>query len=714
MTDDIYELAARDLMRFADPFTEASIKTSAKGYKIALTRFGRELGFEIDKSNGRVAPVNKKSVATFSSVNSLLASPEFADLPSLVRTQLRAYKAPKDMIPVAISLGGEGQISSISDRVAQKANGLELYLLDGPAGIGKTFQIGRAVHEQAEKAVRGAAIPPILHVSSQGRRLSNLSDVLARATQDLGARFSGGQVPILVKRGLLAIAIDGFDELVDADGYDDAWMALKAFMGDLDGSGKVILAARDTFVDEQELLTRIGENLDGLTLSKIHLRPSSADAAIEWLSKSPSWKAADLDAPITRDVLTEGSYTLRPFFLKELREAKGWKDVIESGPRTYLIHRYLKRESDLIAQQLGGVKGIEILPRLQSLFEEIALQMGERELDRIELEQLEFMTEFAFDGLLEPASIRKLAHKAGSFALLEISGVSQSRSFPHSEVRNYFLGMGIMRSLAAGSVPAVMRRGLLNAEHMQVFAEVMEAEPELARSGIVDVLLAKLASGDQVGTFSSNAGSLALLAASQGMVNRLDYIDAIDATFAGGVPELALAGSNVNRLDARDSDISRLQLSDSRIETLVVDDRTKLPAALDGVREVELHGSEQAVLLRGSEIAEWLSGKQAQGGQEFGSPAVLLMQRLARRVIRHHYLREKGGDDEATFMLQDSSWPLVKKILERHSRIEVISNKQMKGKNSLLFRILRPRDLLDESNAETVKILRDIRDAETG
>lgn len=714
MTDDRYELAARDLMRFADPFTEASIKASAKGYKISLVRSGRELGFEVDKSNGRVTPLHKKGAATFSSANSLLASPEFADLTSLVKTQLRAYKAPKDIIPVAISFSGEGQITSISDRVAQKTNGLELYLLDGPAGIGKTFQIGRAVYEQAEKAARGAAVPPILHVSSQGRRLSNLSDVLARATQDLGARFSGGQVPILVKRGLLAIAIDGFDELVDADGYDDAWMALKAFMSDLDGSGKVLLAARDTFVDEQELLARIGENLDGLTLNKIHLRPSSADAAIEWLSKSPGWKAADLAAPITRDVLAEGSYTLRPFFLKELREAKGWKDVIESGPRTYLINRYLKRESDLIAQQLGGVKGGEILPRLRLLFEEIALQMGEREIDRIELEQLEFMTEFAFEGLLDSVAIRKLAHKAGSFALLEISGVSQSRSFPHSEVRSYFLGMGILRSLAGGTVPAVMRRGVLNAEHMQVFAEVMDAEPELARSGVVGVLLAKLASGDQVGTFSSNAGSLALLAASLGMVNRLDYVDAIDATFAGGVPELLLAGSSVSRLDARDSDISRLQLSDSRIETLVVDDQTKLPPALDGVREVELHGSERAILLKGSEIAEWLSDKSAQDGENEGSSAILLMQRLARRVIRHHYLREKGGDDEATFMLQDPSWPIVKKVLEEHSRIEAISNKQMKGKNSLLFRILRPRDLLDESNVETMKIIRDITDAEAG
>lgn len=712
MIDEVAcELAARDIIRFSDPFTDANVKESQKGLKISLIRAGRELGYEIDKSSGRVSSIHRKGVA-FSSVNSLLASVEFADLPSLVKTQLRAYKIPKDMIPVTISSDEEGGISNISDFVAQKSEGIELYLLDGPAGIGKTFQIGRAVYEQAERAGRGAAVPPILHVSSQGRRLSNLNDVLARATQDLGARFSGGHVPILVKRGLLTIAIDGFDELVDADGYDDAWMALKAFIRDLEGSGKVVLAARDTFVDEQELLSRIGENFVGLTLNKIHLRPASAEAAIEWLSKSPGWKAADLAAPMTRDVLTEGSYTLRPFFLKELREAKGWKDVIESGPRTFLINRYLKRESDLIAKQLGGVKGLDIFPKLQSLFEEIALQMGEREVDWIELEQLEFMTEYAFDGFLDPSSIKKLAHKAGSFALLEISGVSQSRSFPHAEVRSYFIGLGILRNLSMESVPAVMRRGVLNAEHMQVFSEVIEAQPEVARSA-VDFLLSKLRAGDQTGSFSANAGSLALLAASLGMVARLDYIDVIDATFAGGAPQLLLFGSNVNRLDARDSDISRLQLSDSRIETLVVDSLTKLPSALDGVREVERHISNHAVLLKGSEIQSWLSQSQPEAHSSSNSGALLLMQRLARRVIRHHYLREKGGDDEATFMLQDPSWTIVKSVLEAHSRIDAISNKQMKGRNSLLFRILRPRELLDDSNEETISIIRDIVDAES-
>lgn len=41
---------------------------------------------------------------------------------------------------------------------------------------------------------------------------------------------------------------------------------------------------------------------------------------------------------------------------------------------------------------------------------------------------------------------------------------------------------------------------------------------------------------------------------------------------------------------------------------------------------------------------------------------------------------------------------LARYVLEAHGCIEAISNKQMKGQSSLLFRVLRERELLDYSN----------------
>jgi hypothetical protein len=49
---------------------------------------------------------------------------------------------------------------------------LQLLLIDGPAGVGKTSFIERMVYERAVDVT----LPPILHITSKGRRLSNLPD----------------------------------------------------------------------------------------------------------------------------------------------------------------------------------------------------------------------------------------------------------------------------------------------------------------------------------------------------------------------------------------------------------------------------------------------------------------------------------------------------------------------------------------------------------
>lgn len=697
---------AQDLIYFADPFTDPKVKNTSKGFRVAMVRNGRDVSYEVDENSGRVSLGHRKSVS-FSNVNSLIASEEFADLSLFSKTQLRAYKKPKLQIPVRLKFKGEFfEDGGLAGWLAERHEGLQLLLLDGPAGIGKTFQIETAVVEQAEKVAKGSMLPPILHVSSKGRRLSNLTDVLAWSTQALGAKFGAIHVPLLVRRGLLTIAIDGFDELVDADGYEDAWSALKNFISDIGHGGTLILAARDTFVDQQELLGRIGEETSKIHFSQINIRTAESERVISWLSKAPHWKANDITSETTREVLVDGSYTLRPFFLKELREAKGWKEVLEFGPRSFLINRYLERESKLIAKQLGVTPDL-MLPPLSLLFEEIALQMAEREVDWIEVEQLAFMTEYAYDGVLGESEIKKLAHKAGSFAFLEVADVGRARTFPHSEIRNYFLGRGILRSMACGSLPAVLRRGVLNAEHMDVFAEVMYSDIKLASEG-TNFLVSQLRAASQSESYSGNAGALALLSSSLGLVERLDYLDVVDATFAGGSPKLELGHSTIGRLDVRDSDISGLRIQDTHIDTLVANEHTRFSDINESVENLEFHEGDALTVIRGKlKVTKWVDDRRASqsvGGED--SSAVVLMERLARRVIRHHYLREKGGDDDATFLLQDENWPLVKNALEAYGRLEVITNKQMKGRNSVLYRILRPRELLDRREKDTQEILR--------
>jgi hypothetical protein len=70
-------------------------------------------------------------------------------------------------------------------------------------------------------------------VSAQGRALSNLKDALAAETGDLRATFTWDAIAPLTRRGLLVPIIDGFDELLGAAGYGDAFGSLREFLSDL-------------------------------------------------------------------------------------------------------------------------------------------------------------------------------------------------------------------------------------------------------------------------------------------------------------------------------------------------------------------------------------------------------------------------------------------------------------------------------------------------
>ena len=60
-----------------------------------------------------------------------------------------------------------------------------------------------------------------------------------------GLFYSG--VIRLIRRGLLAIAIDGFDELLAEIGFTEAYSGLGAFLRQLDGNGVVIASARSAY-----------------------------------------------------------------------------------------------------------------------------------------------------------------------------------------------------------------------------------------------------------------------------------------------------------------------------------------------------------------------------------------------------------------------------------------------------------------------------------
>lgn len=695
-----------DITAFSDPFSDVRIRNAKGKSIIEMTRNGRPLHCEIDSSSGRIT--NKRRAGVFGGIQGLLASEDFSNIRGFAATQMKALGAEKGAsIPTRINISGN-TIESVSlvDKIPDGGNKTSLILVDGPAGVGKTYQIKQMVRVQAQRVLSGKPAPPVLHITSHGRRLSNFKDVLAATTQDLNASFGARHVPILVRHGLLIAAIDGFDEMVDADGYEDSWLALRDFLSDVGSGGKVVLGARDTFVEEQELLKRIGRTSEKVALTMAHVLPVSSVDAVEWLRTSPKWKQADIDSQITKDILKDGSYALRPFFLSVLREAGGWSKINETGPRSYLVGSLVGREAKLIAQQIGGITAEVVAPVLNSLFQEIALEMASRENHFIELEHLAFLTEYAFDGVLEENSIRKLAHKAGSFALLEISGIKSKRKFPHTEIQYFFLGGSLLRSLEMKIIPSVLRRAIFVSEHLEAFSDVFVMDESAAKRA--SEFLASAVSGDMsMDGLSSNGGALLILGFSLGLLPRVDYLQVGDATLAGGAPNGLVNESNFSRLDATGADLSKVVFTSTNVATLVVDENTKFGQKIPAVESLEIRGRGLSRIERDSEkILQFITEHSVLADVPADNQCISLLEKIARRSLRQFYLKEASDDDDAAVLLKDAHWPRVKAVLNKYERIDVVKGKQMHGRPAPLVRIRNPASLLDSADPETKEIHR--------
>ena len=101
-----------------------------------------------------------------------------------------------------------------------------------------------------------------LYVSAQARALSNLRDAFAGETQDLRAAFTRDAIGALTRRGLLVPIIDGFDEMLGAAGYGDAFSSLQQFLAELAGGGVIVVSARSSFY-EVEFLTSTDTETEG-------------------------------------------------------------------------------------------------------------------------------------------------------------------------------------------------------------------------------------------------------------------------------------------------------------------------------------------------------------------------------------------------------------------------------------------------------------------
>ena len=284
-----------DLSPFADLGTEPP-RSNGKddAHVVRLVRNGAKLTLAF-RSDGRVIEESEGTERTHLTFRALLASSTFANLGRWADSQrvLLRKRVEEETIPIVGSIAGSddlnGDVTFLDGYLSQaweqspKPRSL-IVLVDGPAGIGKTTLIRSLAFRRSED-YRLQQRPLILHVESRGRMLRNITDLMAFSLQTLRLAVTYDQVPILVKHGLITLAVDGFDELGDPNGYELAWAQVNDLVQSSRGAGTLLFAGRETFISKDRMLNALTaidtsvDRLEAFSLKGYHKRPRLASTA---------------------------------------------------------------------------------------------------------------------------------------------------------------------------------------------------------------------------------------------------------------------------------------------------------------------------------------------------------------------------------------------------------------------------------------------------
>lgn len=723
-----------ELAVFADIGTEPP-RSMAHGNRhvIGMCRNGEELEFEFeDSGNGRVIEryPGGSMLRTHKSYRALLASENFGHLRRWADQQKKLLKEDlqesANRIPVQGLLSKtepqdgdtlvdiEGLDQVLSSTRQRGPESVHIMLIDGPAGIGKTKVIEFLAQSRAEDFLIKRR-PLILHVQSRGRVLTFLQDLIAFSLQRLRLTVTFDQLPVLVRHGLVTLAIDGFDELGDPNGYDLAWSQVNDLIAQVRGKGTLILAGRETFVGPERIEKDVRSLRTDDFVNALSLQPPYPDVARKWL-RNQGWHWKDMDS--IGPLLEPGSYALRPFFLAQVAKS----DIAETigsrpgNPLDLLIEWMIEREADKFGDPVEKAMDYEQRQAfVRRLLQEIACHLADDQTEAIDEVRIAWLAEFVSPEDIDQEVLRILKNRAAVLAFLENDDRLNYRRFAHSQLYNHFLGSAMIDAILDGEMPKFVRRNILGADFLGTFSELAlhaaESDPQRIRDFFRRVY-------DRVQTYSTvdrgprNLGALLITmipAMEETGDLRVEKLDVDDSLIQGTAPAAVLVESAVNQLDVRGADIRNVIFENCTIGTLIMDQTTRVPESCPVpalIRHERPGDGGGEVIGERERVEAWLSrhGRTRPGLQEADTglvpndlrdnDLVKLLGRVCRS--RSYWIPEdKPERDRIHDFVRNPRWPDVFELLKRHDFL-VERDLQSSGGGNAFFHVKRSKDILGE------------------
>jgi hypothetical protein len=687
---------------------------------VRLVRDGQLITLTL-AADGRVRENIEANERHHASFRALLASSGWANLGKWADSQrtLLQERIAGDTIPIAGMLAQsqeEGGVALIDDTLASGSDdGTEprtlVLLIDGPAGIGKTSLIRSLSYNRAVNFRRDQR-PLILHVESRGRMLQNITDLMAFSLQTLRLSVTYDQVPILVRHGLITLAIDGFDELGDPNGYDLAWAQVNELVVEARGQGRVILAGRETFIGRERMkkaLTALDETVD--QLEAYTLRPIGPSTARSWLA-GKGWSDELLYSEAVNPLFEPDSYALRPFFLSELAR-DGVAQQIQDGDvgdlLSFLILAMTKREATKFGRDVEAVTTTESRAEFVTrVMEEVARDLAENQSSAIPSETVAWLAEMSAEDIVPISLSGILRNRSGVLAFLKDDDRRGYKNFVHEQVYNYFLSRVTIRSVARGEVPKFVRRNILGTDFLEAFADAFRLINSEQADQFVQRALENLKILGEQDRARQNLGSLVMSACCVYTPSGVPVLQdlSIDEVFlAETVAHMQLEGVVINQLTAVGADMRALHFDEHcAIVSLISDEGTIPNRSFPPPTVVSLP---TRTTYDPVEILDWLHHKYNLSLIQSGNSLNDLLSNfglfdLLARVARYKPFWIKDSDEKgARRILDDENWPILKNFMTKHDLLVERTDIQASGRPAPFYHIKNRAALM---NLEDVRM----------
>ena len=718
--NDICSKILDEMMVFADLGTDgAQGKQTAEGFEIRLVRNGDELTLVFaDGGAGKVIERCRGKSRKHDSYRALLASERFGDLRSWAATQARLLR--NTMAEIEPPIRVEGTVAGRDERLSADdlddllssadldKGDVQVMLINGPAGIGKTKFIESIALARTTAYGRR---PLVLHVQSRGRVLSYLQDLMAFSLQSLRLSVTFDQVPILVRHGLVTLAVDGFDELGDPNGYELAWGQLNETISEIRGAGTLILAGRETFFGVDRLKSALTTLQERDIVHDLTLQPPLPAEAARWL-REKGWSTDDVKAV---DALLDEDYALRPFFLARLAEPDIAAAICSSagtGLLSMLIDLMVERESrkfgDAVDRVLTSEERRQYAYRLLC---EAAQYMADDESDIISETALTWLVDMALPKEVDPDVVGLLKNRAGVMAFLTNDALTGYRRFAHSQLLNYFLGAAVVESAGNNEVPKFVRRNIFSADFLAVFVEVIrhaaEEDPERVRS-FFETAQNWIRNYQAIDRGGRNLGAW-MIAALPTMGDIASTVGEfhmgpmqVDETMIRGTPpSTVLKNVFVNQIDIRRADLRNLVFEQCALGTVIVDAATRIPQDFPepkGVRKQDATGRLNEDIRAPDQIKKWWLGARGDGESDRRDPIrnerhADMLRVLGRACRSSSFWIPERSETNVDKFVNDPLWPKVLALLCEHDAIRE-ENKGVSGRRTRFVHIKQPLRIL--------------------